>query len=170
MLGAGGNRCRDPPLNIVLTAGARPNFMKLAPLWKAPCPGSPTVCSRMIHPASITTRKCRLFFRDLGLPTRPLWAGPGSAERRRGSWWPSKTSASMKNRSGGGVRRRRLAAVTAETGLPVVHVEAGLQPRLDHAEETNRIVTIPFPTLFTPSGSRRGLLRGVRLVISSATS
>ncbi|GAB2492753.1 UDP-N-acetylglucosamine 2-epimerase (non-hydrolyzing) [Nocardiopsis aegyptia] len=134
---------------IVHVVGARPNFVKAAPVVSA-------LRGRGAHQAVVHTgqhyddRMSAVFFRDLGLPTPDVDLGVGSGSHA------AQTAALMvglekeftERRPGmvvvyGDVNSTVAAAlVAAKLGVPVAHVEAGLRS-FDNTmpEEVNRRVT-----------------------------
>ncbi len=135
----------------VLVAGARPNFMKLAPLWHAmkarPAQFDPII----VHTGQHYDRAMSdVFFDDLRLPTPDIALGIGSGthtqqtarimlafeavlERERPDWVIVF----------GDVNSTTAAALVAAKELvPVAHVEAGLRSGdRTMPEEINRLVT-----------------------------
>ena len=140
--------------------GARPNFMKAAPVIRAlEARGIPQV---VIHTGQhYDDRMSEVFFRDLGLPQPDLNLGVGSGSHA------VQTAAIMVELEGafraldpalvvvyGDVNSTLAAAVVAsKLGRPIAHVEAGLRS-FDRTmpEEINRVVTdILADLLFTTS-------------------
>jgi UDP-N-acetylglucosamine 2-epimerase (non-hydrolysing) len=145
---------------IAHLVGARPNFMKTAPLWRVL--GALGVEQRLIHSGQhYDADMSDVFLRELGLPEANAHLGVGSAshgaqtaavmigvERELGMWRPDLlVVVGDVNTTLGGT----LAA--AKTGVPVAHVEAGLRS-FDRSmpEELNRIATdVLADVLLTPS-------------------
>jgi UDP-N-acetylglucosamine 2-epimerase (non-hydrolysing) len=145
---------------ITHVIGARPNFMKAAPVIAAiDRLGLP---QRIVHTGQhYDAAMSDVFFRDLGLPTPDLHLGVGSGSQA------GQTAALMVALEGafldlepalavvyGDVNSTLAAAlVAAKLGLPVAHVEAGLRSFDDTMpEEINRRVTDLLSTLlFTTS-------------------
>src|SRR5687768_7347624 len=66
---------RSTVLHIV---GARPNFMKVAPIWRA-LAARGSAAQRLVHTGQhYDTRMSDVFFRDLGLPEPDVHLGVGS--------------------------------------------------------------------------------------------
>lgn len=135
--------------NVVHIVGARPNFMKAAPVLRAlERRGIP---QRLVHTGQhYDAGMSDVFFSDLGLPEPDLNLGVGSGSQA------SQTAAIMVAIEGaftemapalvvvyGDVNSTLAAAlVAAKLGLPVAHVEAGLRSFDDSMpEEINRRVT-----------------------------
>lgn len=133
-------------LNVV---GARPNFMKIAPVVKALCrAGLPQL---LVHTGQhYDQRMSRLFFQQLGIPEPDLNLDVGSGSQ-------AQQTAEVMRRFEPVVMERRpdlvvvvgdvnstlaCALVAAKLGVPVAHVEAGLRS-FDRSmpEEINRVVT-----------------------------
>jgi UDP-N-acetylglucosamine 2-epimerase (non-hydrolysing) len=147
--------------SIHLVAGARPNFMKVAPLYHAL--GKEPWCSRvLVHtgqhydPAMSDT-----FFRDFGLPAPDynLGVGSGSHAEQTAAVMTAYERLSMAERPDfvvvvGDVNSTMAVAITAKKMcLPVAHMEAGLRS-FDRTmpEEINRILTDSISDLlWTPS-------------------
>jgi UDP-N-acetylglucosamine 2-epimerase (non-hydrolysing) len=136
-------------MQVSIVAGARPNFMKLAPLVKAT--RARGVAPRIIHTGQhYDARMSDTFFKELEIPDPDvnLEVGSGShvfqiAEvmRRLESELNAHPPAALV--VVGDVNSTVAAALTAQkTGIPVAHVEAGLRS-FDRTmpEEINRIVT-----------------------------
>ena len=136
-------------MHVSLVAGARPNFMKIAPLARAlPSAG---LQPRIIHTGQhYDARMSDTFFRELSIPEPDVNLGVGSGTH---VWQISETMRRLEeefneNRPGavlvvGDVNSTVAAALTAtKLGIRVGHVEAGLRS-FDRSmpEETNRIVT-----------------------------
>lgn len=164
------------PKRLVLVAGARPNFMKVAPIARAleRRPGEFTV--RLIHTGQhYDERMSAVFFEELQL-TRPhvnLNVGSGSHAQQAAAmmvafepellrWTPDLVLVAGDVNS-----TLACALVAAKLGIAVAHVEAGLRS-FDRSmpEEINRIVTDQIAdVLFTtePSGldnlEREGVAR-----------
>ena len=135
---------------IVHVVGARPNFMKIAPVLEA-CGRHPTLRSILVHTGQHYDEKMsRLFFDELGIPRPDVDLEVGSASHAR-------QTAMILERFEPVLLERRpdlvvvvgdvnstiacgLAAV--KLGIPVAHVEAGLRS-FDRTmpEEINRILT-----------------------------
>jgi UDP-N-acetylglucosamine 2-epimerase (non-hydrolysing) len=147
---------------VLHVAGARPNFMKVAPLhralqrWKA-------IRQVLVHTGQhYDARMSDIFFDDLGLPEPDVHLGVGSGSHAEQtarimlSLEPVLVSQRPDLVSVVGDVNGTLAAalVAAKLGLRVAHVEAGLRsndPRMP--EELNRIlVDRVSDLLFTPSG------------------
>src|SRR5687767_12072746 len=65
--------------NIVLVAGARPNFMKVAPLMKELSKYTNTLCTQLIHTGQhYDAEMSDIFFQDLDLPKPHRFLGVGS--------------------------------------------------------------------------------------------
>ena len=135
---------------IVHVVGARPNFMKIAPIVAA-LRAHPAITQRLIHTGQhYDPRMAAVFFDELGLPRpdRDLGVGGGSHAEQTGAIMVRVEQALTEERPDlvvvvGDVNSTLAAAlVAAKAGVPVAHVEAGLRS-FDRTmpEEINRIVT-----------------------------
>jgi UDP-N-acetylglucosamine 2-epimerase (non-hydrolysing) len=139
-----------PTLDALLIAGARPNFMKVAPLLRA-ISALPGARARLVHTGQHYDKNMSdTFFKDLEIPD-PTWnLGVGSGSH-------AVQTAEIMTRFEpvldeakpdvvvvvGDVNSTIACALVAvEKGVPVAHVEAGLRS-FDRAmpEEINRILT-----------------------------
>ena len=137
------------PGPVVHVVGARPNFMKAAPVIRALAARG--VDQRVVHTGQHYDQAMSdVFFRDLGLPEPDVNLGVGSGSHA------GQTAALLVALEGafaalgaslaivyGDVNSTIAAAlVAAKTGLPIAHVEAGLRSFDDSMpEEINRRVT-----------------------------
>jgi UDP-N-acetylglucosamine 2-epimerase (non-hydrolysing) len=146
---------------VHLIAAARPNFMKIAPLYHALA--RETWCqTRIVHtgqhydPAMSDT-----FFRDLGMPQPDahLEVGSGSHAEQTGGVMVAYERVIAQQRPDwivvvGDVNSTAACAIVgAKAWIPVVHLEAGLRSRDRRMpEEINRLVTDAIAdVLWTPS-------------------
>ena len=158
------------PIRLAMIAGARPNFMKIAPLMKA-LAGDPGFDPILIHTGQhYDDNMSGQFFRDLGIPTPQYHLEVGSGTHAQ------QTAEIMKRIEPvlqecrpravvvvGDVNSTAAAALVAKKlDIDVVHVEAGLRS-FDRSmpEEINRIVTDSITDLFlvTEESGRTNLLR-----------
>jgi UDP-N-acetylglucosamine 2-epimerase (non-hydrolysing) len=158
------------PIRLAMVAGARPNFMKVAPLMKA-LAGDPDFDVTLIHTGQhYDDNMSGQFFRELGIaaPQYHLEVGSGTHAQQ--------TAEVMKRIEPvfeevkpvavvvvGDVNSTAAAALVAKKlGIDVVHVEAGLRS-FDRSmpEEINRIVTDSIADLFliTEESGRTNLLK-----------
>lgn len=150
-----------PPARVHLIAAARPNFMKIAPLWHA------LTAAEDFDPVLIHTGQhydaamSDSFFEELGLPApdHHLGIGGGTHAEQTGMVMIAYEAIALADRPdwlvvAGDVNSTVAAALAgAKLGIPVVHLEAGLRSR-DRAmpEELNRLVTdVLSDVLWTPS-------------------
>jgi len=147
---------------INLVAAARPNFMKVAPIWRAlqARPGRFDV--RLIHTGQHYDRNMSdIFFADLGLPEPDVHLGVGSgshAEQTAGVMVKYEALC-LQDRPDltlvvGDVNATVAATLAAKKlGIVVAHVEAGLRSGdRTMPEELNRLLTDAIADLlFTPS-------------------
>jgi UDP-N-acetylglucosamine 2-epimerase (non-hydrolysing) len=153
-----------------MVAGARPNFMKIAPLMKA-LAGDSGFESVLIHTGQhYDDNMSGQFFRDLGIPEPQyhLDVGSGSHAQQTAEIMRRIEPALENLRPAavvvvGDVNSTAAAAIVAKKlGIDVVHVEAGLRS-FDRSmpEEINRIVTDSIADLFlvTEESGRTNLLR-----------
>jgi len=136
---------------ILCVVGARPNFMKMAPILRALAANTPVIPALLVHTGQHYDREMSdKLFEDLNLP-RPdinLDVGSGShavqtAEVMRRFEPVLDTHAPSCVIVVGDVNSTLACTlVTAKKGIPVVHVEAGLRS-YDRAmpEEINRVLT-----------------------------
>ncbi|MGA2902438.1 MAG: UDP-N-acetylglucosamine 2-epimerase (non-hydrolyzing) [Candidatus Korobacteraceae bacterium] len=160
----------ETPIRLAMVAGARPNFMKIAPLMKA-LAGDRGFEAILIHTGQhYDDNMSGQFFRDLGIPEpqHHLDVGSGSQAQQTAEimrriepvleeLWPAAVIVV------GDVNSTAAAAMVAKKlGIDVVHVEAGLRS-FDRSmpEEINRIVTDSIADLFlvTEESGRTNLLR-----------
>jgi UDP-N-acetylglucosamine 2-epimerase (non-hydrolysing) len=147
---------------VDLIAAARPNFMKVAPLYKA-LGGERDWCRpRLIHTGQhYDANMSDAFFSDLGLPDPDIHLGVGSgshAEQTAGVM-VAYEKVCIQERPDWvivvGDVNSTLACTLAATklGIPVAHLEAGLRSRdRSMPEEINRLVTDALADLlWTPS-------------------
>ena len=137
-------------MKIVVVAGARPNFMKVAPLVRE-MGRRPGVTPYLVHTGQhYDERMSRLFFEELAIPRPDVNLEVGSASHA------VQTAEVMKGFERvvldrrpdavlvvGDVNSTIACALTAvKLGVPVAHVEAGLRS-FDRAmpEEINRVLT-----------------------------
>jgi UDP-N-acetylglucosamine 2-epimerase (non-hydrolysing) len=134
---------------LTLVAGTRPNFMKVAPIWRALM--SRGLAPRIVHTGQhFDASMSDVFFRDLGLPE------PDSNLRAGGGTQAEQTAAVLVGMERELVAHRPQALVVvgdvtstlsaalagAKLGVPVVHVEAGLRSGdWTMPEEINRVLT-----------------------------
>jgi UDP-N-acetylglucosamine 2-epimerase (non-hydrolysing) len=136
--------------SVLLVAGARPNFMKVAPLVRA-LERSGRLRPRLVHTGQhYDPEMSRLFFEELRLPQPERYLDVGSASHAQ------QTARVMERLEPllaedppaavvvvGDVNSTLAAALVAvKMGLPVAHVEAGLRS-FDRSmpEEINRLLT-----------------------------
>jgi UDP-N-acetylglucosamine 2-epimerase (non-hydrolysing) len=139
-------RCR-----IVLVAGARPNFIKIAPIARAIAREPDVFSSMLVHTGQhYDAEMSDVFFDELGIP-RPdfnLQVGSGSHARQTAAVMTGFEDVLLKTRPNlvlvvGDVNSTLACAIAAaKLHIPVAHVEAGLRS-FDRTmpEEINRVLT-----------------------------
>ena len=154
------------PINLFLIAGARPNFMKIAPIIKAisnrnNC-GNRSIEYKLVHTGQhYDINMSQVFFKELGIPSPDINLEVGSSSH-------AVQTANIMIRFEGICLQEKpdyvvvvgdvnstmaCTLVAAKMGIKVAHVEAGLRS-FDRTmpEEINRIVTDSLADiLFTPS-------------------
>lgn len=137
-------------LKVICICGARPNFMKIAPLMDA-FNRSSRIDAMLVHTGQhYDERMSELFFRDLGIPEPDLNLEVGSASHA------AQTAEIMKRFEPVVLEHKpdwvivvgdvnstiACAMVASKLGVKVAHVEAGLRS-FDRAmpEEVNRVLT-----------------------------
>ncbi|WP_050727641.1 non-hydrolyzing UDP-N-acetylglucosamine 2-epimerase [Vulgatibacter incomptus] len=148
-------------MKIVHVVGARPNFMKIAPVMKA-IAAAGFAQQRLVHTGQhYDASMSDVFFDDLGLP-RPdifLGVGSGSHAEQTAKVLIGFEKVCLEEKPdlvvvAGDVNSTLAAAlVSAKLLIPVAHVEAGLRSRdLSMPEEVNRILVDRISDLLlTPS-------------------
>jgi UDP-N-acetylglucosamine 2-epimerase (non-hydrolysing) len=147
---------------IFLIAAARPNFMKVAPLWRAMAARPESLQPLLIHTGQHYDHNMSdVFFEDLGLPTPHvhLGVGGGSHAQQTAGVMLKFEELCIQERPDmvvvvGDVNATMATAITAaKLHIPVAHVEAGLRSRdMTMPEEINRLLTDSIADLlFTPS-------------------
>jgi UDP-N-acetylglucosamine 2-epimerase (non-hydrolysing) len=147
---------------VMLVAGARPNFMKVAPLLQELRKYPKVFLPRLIHTGQhYDADMSDVFFQELGLPQpdRFLGVGSGSHAEQTAKIMVAFEQVCLEERPDlvvvvGDVNSTMACALTAKKlCIPVAHVEAGLRSRdWTMPEEINRVVTDTISDLlFTPS-------------------
>jgi UDP-N-acetylglucosamine 2-epimerase (non-hydrolysing) len=147
--------------SIHLIAAARPNFMKVAPLYHA-LAGESWCSPRIVHTGQhYDANMSDAFFRDLRLPepAHTLEIGSGSHAEQTGRTMIAYEGVCLRDRPDaivvvGDVNATAACAIVgAKLWIPVVHLEAGLRSRDRRMpEEINRLVTDAIADLlWTPS-------------------
>lgn len=148
-------------MHILHVVGARPNFMKAAPVLRA-LNSYPDVRQTLAHTGQhYDAAMSDVFFRQLDMPEPDLNLGVGSGTHAQ------QTAAVMTTFEPAVIERKpdlvlvygdvnstlAAALVCAKLGVPVGHVEAGLRSRdRSMPEEINRVLTDQLSDfLFTPS-------------------
>ena len=136
-------------MRITFVAGARPNFMKIAPLLTT-ARGAGVTC-RLVHTGQhYDEQMSARFFDELGLPTPDGHLGVGSGTHAVQTARVmaafdgdlAEHSADLVLVVGDVNSTLACALVAAKRGVPVAHVEAGLRSRdRTMPEEINRILT-----------------------------
>lgn len=155
---------------LVVVAGARPNFMKVAPLLAALSPDKDFSCVLVHTGQHYDYAMSGQFFQDLGLPSPDyhLEAGSGSHGQQTAEILKRIEPVLMSEMPAGmvvvGDVNSTIAGALAakKLGIDVVHIEAGLRS-FDRSmpEEINRLATDAISDLFlvTEESGRRNLLR-----------
>jgi len=137
-------------MKVFLVAGARPNFMKVAPIYRASL-ACPDVTCRIIHTGQhYDHAMSETFFTDLGIP-RPAYnleAGSGSHAGQTARIMVAFEEVCLRERPDlvmvvGDVNSTLACSIVAKKlQIDVAHVEAGLRSfDLAMPEEINRMVT-----------------------------
>jgi UDP-N-acetylglucosamine 2-epimerase (non-hydrolysing) len=149
-------------LKVINVVGARPNFMKVAPLVEAMGRRVGEFAPLVVHTGQhYDARMSGAFFEDLGLPEPDVYLGVGSGSHAQ------QTAAVMRLFEPVVLRERpdwvlvvgdvnstlACALVCSKMGVRVAHVEAGLRSRdRSMPEEINRLLTDQLSDLLlTPS-------------------
>ncbi|HEY8469317.1 MAG TPA: UDP-N-acetylglucosamine 2-epimerase (non-hydrolyzing) [Longimicrobiales bacterium] len=137
-------------IKVMHVAGARPNFMKVAPVMEA-LRQYPQVCQYLVHTGQhYDDRLSRTFFEELEIPRPDVNLGVGSGTHAVQTarvmeafepvcleWQPDVVVVVGDVNS-----TLACALVAAKLGIPVAHVEAGLRSfDWSMPEEINRVVT-----------------------------
>lgn len=156
---------------ILCVVGARPNFMKIAPVIRAMRSAAPPLAARLVHTGQhYNPEMNRQFFQALAIPDPDINLEVGSASH-------AVQTAEIMRRFEPVLDREHPAAVlvvgdvnstlacalvAAKRGVPVIHVEAGLRS-YDRTmpEEINRVLTDQISDLLftTERSARENLLR-----------
>ncbi len=141
----------DEPIRILAVAGARPNFMKIAPLMQALAARGGRFEAQLVHTGQhYDQAMSESFFRDLGIPEPDVNLGVGSGSHgRQTAEVLTKIEALLLESPPHAVLvvgdvNSTLAATLAAVKLqiPVAHVEAGLRSGdRGMPEELNRVLT-----------------------------
>lgn len=167
----------DSSLKLLIVAGARPNFMKIAPLIRAAAAHNAARKSdglrldcRLLHTGQHYDQKMsQVFFEELGIPAPDvnLGVGSGSHALQTANVMAKFEPACLEQKPDwvivvGDVNSTMACTlVCAKLGIRVAHVEAGLRS-FDRSmpEEVNRIVTDALADLLlTPSSDADENLR-----------
>lgn len=146
---------------VIHIVGARPNFMKVAPIYKAIAARTPLV-QILVHTGQhYDVKMSDVFFTDLGLPAPDvhLGVGSGSHAQQTARMMVELEKVFLEHHPDlvsvvGDVNSTIAAAlVTSKLAIPLAHVEAGLRSHVQHQpEEVNRVVTDRLSDLLlTPS-------------------
>jgi UDP-N-acetylglucosamine 2-epimerase (non-hydrolysing) len=135
---------------IYLVAGARPNFMKIAPIVRA-LQGQDRLSFKIIHTGQHYDREMNdVFFEELGIPQPDVFmaAGGGSHAQQTAKIMVGFEELCMSERPAavlvvGDVNSTLACSIVAKKlNIPVAHVEAGLRSGdMTMPEEINRLVT-----------------------------
>jgi UDP-N-acetylglucosamine 2-epimerase (non-hydrolysing) len=136
---------------VAFLAGARPNYMKVFPVWKTMAAARPLVRQTLIHTGQhYDELMSDIFFRDFAMekPTHFLGVGSGPHGLQTAKVMIALEELFTKDRPDllvvvGDVNSTLAGALVAsKMGIPVAHIEAGLRS-FDRTmpEEINRIVT-----------------------------
>ena len=145
---------------ILLVVGARPNFMKMAPLYSEIKKRNLPVL--LLHTGQHYDKEMsKVFFDDLGMPEPDIYLGVGSASHAKQTAKIMidfeeiciKEKPAIVVVAGDVNSTIACALVATKLSIPVGHVEAGLRSfDMDMPEEINRILTDRISSLlFTPS-------------------
>jgi UDP-N-acetylglucosamine 2-epimerase (non-hydrolysing) len=149
-------------LKVLNVVGARPNFMKVAPIVEAMKRRAGEFAPRVVHTGQhYDVQMSDAFFRDLGLPEPDVYLGVGSGSHAQ------QTAAVMQSFEPVVTKEKpdwvvvvgdvnstlACALVCAKLNMKVAHVEAGLRSRdRTMPEEINRLLTDQIADLLlTPS-------------------
>ena len=155
---------------IFLIAAARPNFMKVAPMWRAMADRSDRLQPVLIHTGQHYDKNMSdVFFEDLGLPVPDIHLGVGGgshAQQTAGVMIKFEELCLAEKPDmvvvvGDVNATMATSVVAAKLHIPVAHVEAGLRSRdMTMPEEINRLMTDAIADLlFTPSADADENLR-----------
>ncbi|HVU16342.1 MAG TPA: UDP-N-acetylglucosamine 2-epimerase (non-hydrolyzing) [Candidatus Didemnitutus sp.] len=158
---------------IDLIVGARPNFMKIAPIVSAlreEKPGARGLAYRIVHTGQHYDRNMSaLFFEELGLPEPDLnlEVGSGTQAEQTGAIMARYEKVLLEKRCDacvvvGDVTSTMACSIVArKLGIPVAHVEGGIRSGdWTMPEEINRVVTDSITNwFFTTSESANANLR-----------
>ncbi len=160
---------------LYLVAGARPNFMKLAPMVRALDRRSDALSYRIVHTGQHYDREMSdVFFEELGIPKpdHHLGAGGGTHAQQTAKVMIAFEELCQTERPAavvvvGDVNSTLACSVVAKKlGIPVAHVEAGLRSGdMAMPEEINRLVTDAISDWYfvtEPSGEENLLREGKR--------
>ena len=148
--------------SVFLIAAARPNFMKIAPIWRAMDSATANLDPVLIHTGQHYDKNMSdVFFEDLEMP-KPhvhLGVGGGSHAQQTAGVMLKFEELCQERRPDlvlvvGDVNATMATTITAsKLHIPVAHVEAGLRSRdMTMPEEVNRLVTDAIADLLlTPS-------------------
>jgi UDP-N-acetylglucosamine 2-epimerase (non-hydrolysing) len=160
-----------PASRILCIVGARPNFMKMAPIVRAMQRRSDRFAPMLVHTGQhYDAAMSRVFFEELGLPEPDvdLNVGSGSHAAQTGAIMTAFEPVLVNHVPAlvivvGDVNSTIACALVAvKLGVPVAHVEAGLRS-FDRSmpEEINRVLTDAISDLLftTEEAAERNLLR-----------
>ena len=145
---------------IIIVVGARPNFMKMAPIHDyLTSKNLPLV---LVHTGQhYDENMSKVFFDDLGMPQPDIYLGVGSGSHAKQTAQImidfeeicEKNQPSMVVVAGDVNSTIACALVSSKLNIPVAHVEAGLRSfDMEMPEEINRVLTDRISNLlFTPS-------------------
>jgi len=161
------------PQRIACIVGARPNFMKVAPVYQALARRGLDV--RLVHTGQHYDEKMSaVFFDDLGMPRPDAFLGVGSGSHaeqtaRVMTGFDADCAAHAPDLvlvAGDVNSTLACALVAAKRGIAVGHIEAGLRSRdWSMPEEINRILTDQCSDLLltpSPDGDENLLAEGVQ--------
>jgi UDP-N-acetylglucosamine 2-epimerase (non-hydrolysing) len=137
-------------MKLMLIAGARPNFMKIAPITRE-LAGHPDISPLLVHTGQHYDEKMsELFFRQLGLPEPDvnLEIGSGSHATQTAAIMTRFEPVLLEHQPDavlvvGDVNSTIACGLVAvKLGVPLIHVEAGLRSGdRSMPEEINRVLT-----------------------------
>jgi UDP-N-acetylglucosamine 2-epimerase (non-hydrolysing) len=161
------------PALLSLVAGARPNFMKIAPVIRALRACTDSLDFRLVHTGQhYDAEMSDVFFSDLGIPTphHALGCGGGTHAEQTARIMVAYEQLCLAERPDmvvvvGDVNSTLACSIVAKKlCIPVAHIEAGLRSGdMTMPEEVNRVVTDALSDLYfvtEPSGEENLLAEG----------